>query len=175
MLFAKCFSNIIFSSEYDACLDGPCTSWKTTCRTANSSGQSVYPYTCTCNAGFIQVGTMSGLENQALCVLNRVAGGAVLGERDLLVWAEHQLQVRGGTTRRASVSRASWETRARRPAALRLLRASCSCSKEDANPAGLSGSAQQRVLLFLGVQPDGESGAGDNRSHSPTGYWIHPL
>ena len=52
------------------CLDGPCTSWKTTCN-ATGSGQSQYPYTCTCNTdkGFTQVGTVPGIENQALCVL----------------------------------------------------------------------------------------------------------
>ena len=59
-----------FSLEYDVCLDGPCTSWKTTCN-ATGSGQSQYPYICTCNTnkGFTQVGTVPGLENQALCVL----------------------------------------------------------------------------------------------------------
>ena len=60
----------IFSSEYDACLDGPCTSPKTTCNNAPANGESQYPYTCTCNTdkGFVAVGNRSGLENQELCV-----------------------------------------------------------------------------------------------------------
>ena len=57
-----------FPLEYDVCLDGPCTSWKTTCN-ATGSGQSQYPYICTCNKGFTHVGTVPGLENQELCVL----------------------------------------------------------------------------------------------------------
>ena len=46
-------------------------SYKTTCNNAPASGQSQYPYTCTCNTdkGYVPVGNMSGLENQELCVL----------------------------------------------------------------------------------------------------------
>ena len=156
------------------CQDGPCTSWKTTCVSASASSQSLYPYTCTCNTGqgFIQVGKISGLENQELCVLS----SAQLEQSSPNVTCScgpntHCKYVEGSKACEClqgfvgDASSSSSGCVELTPSDVFVLH----CKMQI--PLLASSALAQIIDRAL---PDSESGAGAHRSHSPDGLRIRP-